>query len=45
MSAAEAAVFRRDANFEVALAMRSWDEEAKYPGLDVPAFETCIYMH
>ena len=40
MTPEEAAIFETDPLFKDSLAMRRWDEEAKYAGLKVPSFES-----
>ena len=40
MTPNEASIFETDPLFKDSLAMRRWDEEAKYAGLKVPSFES-----
>ena len=39
MSGAELAAFRANPQFEAAVQLRRWDDEAKVPGLAVPGLE------
>ena len=40
MTAEEAKIFESDPLFEAAKQMRRWDENAKYPDLKTPSFES-----
>eukprot|EP00051_Salpingoeca_urceolata_P017514 m.239283 g.239283 ORF g.239283 m.239283 type:complete len:126 (+) comp18976_c1_seq8:481-858(+) len=40
MTEAEARLFETDPLFERCLQMRSWDDNAKVPGLEVPSFDS-----